>query len=119
VSKSCTKACRARYSILFWSFRSSPGSPSIVRVHDRQLSCKTTPRIAFMPRMHACRYQPGGKLDEGEVDLDAIEADIKRMEDELGPEERAQYEDLKAKLNRDDIPWQSPYDTVRPLPCFL
>ena len=50
---------------------------------------------------------------------EAMQAEIKSIEDAMDPEERAQYEDFKAKFNRDDIPWNSPYDTVRPPCCRL
>jgi hypothetical protein len=63
--------------------------------------------------MHVCRYEAGGKVEEADVDIEQLEAEIKRIEDEMGPEEREQYEDLKKKLDRDDIPWDSPYDAVR------
>ena len=53
-------------------------------------------------------------MTEKEVTDDDLEAEIKRIEDEMRPEERAQYEDFKAKIDRDDIPWNSPYDAVRP-----
>lgn len=65
--------------------------------------------------MHECRYQTGGKVEEAQINVEEMEAEIKAMEDAMDPEERAQYEDLKAKLDRDDIPWNSPYDTVRAL----
>lgn len=51
------------------------------------------------------------------MDVEAAEAEIKAMEDAMDPEERAQYEDFKAKLGGDDIPWNSPYDAVRPTLC--
>lgn len=59
-------------------------------------------------------------MEEAEPSLEEIEAEIKAIEDAMGPEERAQYEDMKSKLNTADIPWGSPYDNVRPwliAPC--